>query len=74
MLKIFQIVLSIMVVSLATYGLITEDFRFQSYMFLSLSLVMLVIGVREFKKGKKSIGWLNIVAFVFILFVSIKIF
>lgn len=41
------------VISLAGYGLITENFKFQSYMLLFLGLTMLVIGLREFQKYKK---------------------
>ena len=74
MLKFLQIILSITVISLAGYGLITEDFKFQPYMMLFLGLTMLVMGLREFQKGQKGSGWLSIVVFIFILFVSIKSF
>ena len=56
------------------YGLITEDFKFQPYMMLFLGLTMLVMGLREFQKGQKGYGWLSIIVFIFILFVSIKSF
>jgi len=69
-----QIILSIIGISLAGYGLITEDFKFQAYMMLFLGLSILVMGLREFQKGHKGYGWLSIVAFIFILFVSIKSF
>ncbi|WP_083802888.1 DUF3953 domain-containing protein [Bacillus sp. SG-1] len=74
MLKILHIILSITVILLAGYGLITKDFKFQPYMMLFLSLTMLVMGVREFQKGNKGYGWLGIAAFLFIFFVSIQIF
>ncbi|QDP99767.1 DUF3953 domain-containing protein [Lysinibacillus fusiformis] len=74
MLKFLQIILSITVISLAGYGLITEDFKFQPYMMLFLGLMMLVMGLREFQKGQKGNCWLSIVVFIFILFVSIKSF
>lgn len=74
LLKFLQIILSITVISLVGYGLITEDFKFQPYMMLFLDLTILVMGLREFQKGKKSYGWLSIVVFIFILFVSIKSF
>lgn len=72
MLKILQIILSIIVISLAGYGLITDDFKFQPYMILLLGLTMLVMGLREFQKGQKGFGWLSIVVFIFLLFVSIQ--
>jgi hypothetical protein len=74
LLKFLQIILSITVVSLAGYGLITGDFKLQSFMMLFLGLSMLVMGIREFKKGHKGYGWLSMVVFIFILFVSIKSF
>ncbi|WP_226669776.1 DUF3953 domain-containing protein [Metabacillus litoralis] len=74
MLKFLQIILSITVISLAGYGLITEDFKFQPYMMLLLGLTMFVMGLREFQKGKKAYGWLIIVVFLFILSVTIKSF
>lgn len=43
-------------------------------MMLFLGLMMLVMGLREFQKGQKDYGWLSIVVFIFILFVSIKSF
>ena len=51
--KVLQIILSITVISLAGYGLITEDFKFQPYMMLFLGLTMLVMGLRNFKRDKK---------------------
>ena len=74
MLKILQIILSIIVISLAGYGLITEDFKFQPYMMLFLGLMTLVMGLRGFQKGQKGYGWISIVVFISILFVTIKVF
>ncbi|MFS0824715.1 DUF3953 domain-containing protein [Bacillus sp. 1P02SD] len=74
MLKFLQIILSIIVISLAGYGLFTKDFKFQQYMMLFLGLTMLVMGLRLFQKGDKFYGWLSIVVFIFILFVSIQSF
>jgi hypothetical protein len=74
LLKIFHIILSITVISLAGYGLITGDLKFQPYMMLFLSLTMSVMGLREFQKGNKGYGWLGIVAFLFVFFVSIQTF
>jgi Protein of unknown function (DUF3953) len=74
LLKFFHIILSITVISLAGYGLITGDFKFQPYMIFFLSLTMLVMGLREFQKGNKGYGWLGTVTFLFIFFVSIQTF
>ncbi|WP_043932778.1 DUF3953 domain-containing protein [Bacillus sp. EB01] len=64
MLTFLQIILSITVISLAAYELITEDFKFQPYTILLLGLTMLVMGLREFQKGQKGYGWLSIVVFL----------
>ncbi|MFK9094289.1 DUF3953 domain-containing protein [Bacillus salipaludis] len=72
MLKLLKIILSVIVISLAGYGLINENFEFQPYMMLFFGLGMLVMGIEEFQKGQKGYGWLSIVVFIFILFVSIK--
>lgn len=73
MLKILHIILSITVISLAGYGLITMDFKLP-YMMLFLSLTMLVMGLREFKKGNKGYCVLGILTFLFCFFVAIQIF
>ncbi|MBM7602647.1 putative membrane protein YkvI [Metabacillus crassostreae] len=74
MLKFLQVIFSVAVISLAGYGLITEDFRFQPYMMLLLGVTMLVMGLREFQKGQKGYGLLSIVVFLLVLFVSINSF
>jgi len=74
LLRFLQIILSISAISIAGYGLITEDFTFQPLMMLFLGLSLLVMGLREFQKGQKGYGWLSIVVFIFILFVVIKSF
>jgi ABC-type glycerol-3-phosphate transport system permease component len=74
LLKILHFILSITVLSLAGYGFITDDFKFQPYMMLLLSLTMLVMGLREFQKENRGYGWLSVIAFVFIFFVSIQTF
>lgn len=72
MLTIIRIILALSVIILASYGLITQDFRFQSLMMFSLSLMMLVIAISEFKKNRKGYGWISAIAFVFLLVVSLQ--
>ena len=74
MLKILQIIFSIIAMAFAGYGLITKDFQFQAYMMLFLGLTMLVLGLQEFKKNKKGTGWLLIGVFAFLMFVAIQSF
>lgn len=72
LLKFLHYVLSVIVILIAAYGFITEDFKFQSFMLFFLGLLMLVLGLKEFQQERKSTGWLAIVTCLFVLFVSIK--
>ena len=68
LLKFLQIILSITAISLAGYGVITEDFKFQPYMMLFLGLTMLVMGLREFQKGQKGFGSLPTVVLLYLFY------
>ncbi|SET94037.1 Protein of unknown function [Salinibacillus kushneri] len=72
MLKILRYIFSIIAMVFAVYGLITSDFNFQPYMMFFLGLMLLVMGVEEFQKERKAYGWLLVVVFLFLLFVSIQ--
>ncbi|CAH2717538.1 hypothetical protein BACCIP111895_04752 [Neobacillus rhizosphaerae] len=72
MLKISRIILAVIVTLIAGYGLFTGDFEFQTYMMFFLGLMMLVMGIDEFQKGRKSYGLISIVVFLLLLFVSVK--
>ncbi|WP_226673432.1 DUF3953 domain-containing protein [Rossellomorea aquimaris] len=74
MLKVLHIMMSITVISLAGYGMITGDFTFQPFMILILSITMFVMGLREFQKGNKGYGWLGAVTCLFIFMVFIQTF
>ena len=74
LLKILQILFSIITVALAGYGLVTQDFQFGAYMNLFLGLTMLVLGLQEFKRNKKITGWMLIGVFAFSIFVTIQSF
>ena len=74
MLKILQILFSIITIALASYGLVTQDFQLGAYMMLFLGLTMLVLGLQEFKKNKKITGWLLIGVFAFSMLVVIQSF
>ena len=72
MLKILHIVFSIIVVSLAAYGLITHDYQMNFLMIFFLGLLMLILGIREFRHKRKVYGWLLIGVFLFSVYVSIQ--
>jgi apolipoprotein N-acyltransferase len=73
LLKISRIILAVIVALIAGYGLFTGNFKFQTYMMFFLGLMLLVMGIDEFQKGRKGYGLISIVAFLFILFVFVSI-
>lgn len=70
MLKMSRIIIGIIVVMISCYGLFTQNFKMQPYMVLFLSLLMLIIGLEEFQKGKKGYASINIGIFVLLLVAS----
>jgi Protein of unknown function (DUF3953) len=74
LLKIIRYVLSIITILLATYGLITKNFEFNSLMLLFLGLSMFFAGLEEFQEKKKRNGWLLVIVSLFPLFVSAQEF
>ena len=69
MLKISRVILSAIVIIMAGYGLLTENQWLQPYMLFFLGLMMLVLGLEEFQKGRKVYGYLSIFVFLFLLIV-----
>ncbi|MBU9724307.1 MULTISPECIES: YczI family protein [Bacillaceae] len=74
MLVVLKVIFAVIAAFFAGYGLITKNFEFQSYMMFFLSLMVLIIGLEEFRKERKVTGWISIVAFLFVLFASILVF
>jgi len=52
LLKILQIVFSIIAFSLSVYGLITRDYQLNFLMIFFLGLFMLTLGIKEFQREK----------------------
>lgn len=74
LLTILQIVFSIIVVSLSTYGIITSDYQWNFLLIFFLGLLILIFGMKEFQRGQKVYGWIYIGVFLFIEYVSIQTF
>jgi hypothetical protein len=72
LLKILRYVLSIVTLSFAIFGLITNNFQFNHIMIFLLGLTMLVMGIEEIQKERKANGLLLVGVFFLSLFVSIK--
>lgn len=73
-LKILKVILSVIVIALAGYGLITKNFEFMPYMMLFLGVFMLVMGISELQAKKKTSAISFILAAAFLFFVAIYTF
>ncbi|MGD6876326.1 YczI family protein [Bacillus infantis] len=69
---ILRVIFAVITAIIAGYGLITDNFEYQSYMLLFLSLMMFVIGIEELRKERKVTGWFSIIAFLFGSFVALQ--
>lgn len=72
MLKKTRIILGIIVLLLAGYGLITKNFVAQPIMMLGLSAFILVGGLTELNEGKKRRGYINLFLSAFVLFILVQ--
>jgi len=66
MLKTSRIILAVIVIIMAGYGLLTENHLLQPYMLFFLGLMMLILGLEEFQKGRKVF---SLFVFMFLLIV-----
>lgn len=74
MFKKIRLILGIIVLILALFGLITKNFVAQPFMMLGLFAFILVGGLDELNQGKKRRGYVSILVSVFVLAVVIKTF
>ena len=73
MLKTLRIILSIGVLTLALYGLITKNFEYMPYLMMALSFSILTTGLIELQKDKKAFwGYMSIGVSGFAFYVSIQ--
>ena len=74
MLKVLRIILSVIVIGLAVYGKITNNFEFMPYMMFFMGLLMLVTGVSELQAKRKTSAICIFLAAAFLFFVAITTF
>ncbi|MFN7253555.1 MAG: DUF3953 domain-containing protein [Anaerobacillus sp.] len=73
MLKTLRIFLSIVIVMLAGFIKLTQNFEFMPLLMLILAISMLITGIIELQKDKKRFwGYMCIIASVFGFYVSIE--
>ncbi|MFJ7826642.1 DUF3953 domain-containing protein [Psychrobacillus sp. NPDC096623] len=71
--KIIRILLGIIVIAFASYGLISRKFELMPFMMFFLGAFMLVTGLVELQRDRKRFeGYMFIIVSLFIFFVSIQ--
>ena len=74
MLKILRVLLSVIVIMLGSYSLITQNFEVMPYTFIILGVLFLITGSVELKAKREINAIISILAALFILFVAIYTF
>lgn len=72
LLTILHIIFGVLTFGLAIFGLLTKNFDYQYLMFFSMSVVMLVMGIKEFRLKRKANGYSLVLVAAFALFVAIQ--
>lgn len=70
MLLVVRIILAIIVITLSVYSLVSDNQEIYPYMSLFLGLMMMVIGISEFKAKRQAIAIMCVLVSVFVLFVA----
>lgn len=71
MLNVLVIITAVATLSISLYGLITGHHESSTYMMLSLSMMILFMGIQEFQRNRKILGCLCICVFLLTLYVFI---
>lgn len=61
----FRILFAVLTLLFAGYGFITKNYDYQLYMILFMGLMILTMGLQEFKQKRKGYGWLMVGVFLF---------
>ena len=72
MLKILRYVFATLVLLFVLYGFIARSFAYQPYMIFFLGLMMLIIGLEEYQKGRQLGSWLGIGGFIYAMYVAVE--
>lgn len=74
LLTLLHILFAALTFGFAVYGLLTKNFEYQHFMILSMGMMMLVMGIKEFRRKRKWVAYLMFLATAFSLFVAANIF
>ncbi|KAA0548488.1 DUF3953 domain-containing protein [Bacillus sp. BGMRC 2118] len=74
MLLLTRIIFAVIVIILSVYGFVTQNTNMFPYIFMFLSLMMVVIGLDEWKKDRKMYCWISFSMSVVLLLVTFQAF
>ncbi|RTQ96069.1 DUF3953 domain-containing protein [Lysinibacillus telephonicus] len=72
---LLQLILTVLVIGISSYSIVTDDFRFNQLSLALLSGIFIILGLREYKSTQKrlwSISYFGVAIFlIFAVFLSI---
>ncbi|MBY8909028.1 DUF3953 domain-containing protein [Salinicoccus roseus] len=71
MVFVLRLIFAAATTGLALYSLITDNYGLMPWMFLTMSLLLLTMGIDEYLKGRKVFGVFSLLAFAFVFYVSL---
>ncbi|QWC21124.1 DUF3953 domain-containing protein [Bacillus haikouensis] len=71
--KIIRIILSAVIITMAGYGLFTDNVWLLPYMLFLMGVMLLVMGLEEFQKGRTEYGYISVAACIFLMIVLFTI-
>ncbi|KSU58333.1 hypothetical protein AS034_19840 [[Bacillus] enclensis] len=69
MLKILRISLALIGLVMALYGFFTDNFWLQPYTLFVIGVMLLVMGLEEFQKGRTEYGYISVATCIFLMIV-----
>ncbi|WP_175987437.1 DUF3953 domain-containing protein [Bacillus sp. Marseille-Q1617] len=69
MLKVLRITFASIALIMASYSLVTDNFWLQPYTLFLLGVMLLIMGLEEFQKGKIVYGYLSMGVSLFLMVV-----
>jgi len=72
-LMLFQLIFAVLVMLIGIYGKVTENYNLLPLMLILLSVIFLIMGLREYKRTQSLLWGIILLCFSFyILFVAVK--
>jgi uncharacterized membrane protein YhaH (DUF805 family) len=72
-LKVIRIILSAVIITIGGYGFFTDSFWLLPYTLFLMGVMLLVMGLEEFQKGRTEYGYISVAACIFLMIVLFTI-